>query len=170
MKPFVKTLAKQMIHNRWRTPDMRVKVQQRQSQVFTRRLHNIMNLDLNKAQHLELKDAVEKAPVTGLLMQPVVPAVNTTMNGTTISTPLPVAVLVTRHDRFAAFSKFAHIRADFVGGRQKWSVCCKTKTGYFCLDCGFDVPICRREACRKMHANAPSYRFHGKRKHAVAFA
>ena len=31
MKPFVKTLAKQMIHNRWRTPDMRVKVQQRQS-------------------------------------------------------------------------------------------------------------------------------------------
>ena len=49
MKPFVKTLAKQMIHNRWRTQDMRVRVQQRQIVVFTRRLHNIMNLDLNKA-------------------------------------------------------------------------------------------------------------------------
>ena len=170
MKPFVKTLAKQMIHNRWRTQEARTRVQQRQNMVFTRRLHNIMNLDLNKAQQLVIKDAVEQAPVSGLLMQPVVPAVNTTSNEVTISTPTPVAVLVTRHDRFATFSKFAHIRADFVGGRQKWSVCCKTKTSYFCLDCGFDVPICRRESCRKMHANAPSYRFHEKRKHAVAFA
>jgi hypothetical protein len=166
----VKTLAKQMIHNRWRTQDMRVRVQQQQSVVFTRRLHNIMNLDLNKAQEQELKTALEDVPVTSLLMQLVVPASNTTMRGTTISTPLPVAVLVTHHNRFAAFSKFAHIRADFVGGKQKWSVCCKTKTGYFCLDCGINVPICRRETCRKIHQNTPSYCFRGKRKHAVAFA
>ena len=105
-----------------------------------------MNLNLNKAQHEELKTAVEDAPVTGLLMQPVVPAINTIMRGTTISTPLPVAVLVTHHNRFAVFRKFAHIRADFVNGKQKWSVCYKTTIGYFCLDCGFDVPICRREA------------------------
>ena len=60
MKPFMTSLAKQMIHNRWRTQDMHIRLQQRQSIGFTRRLHNIINLDLNKAQHLELKDAVEK--------------------------------------------------------------------------------------------------------------
>ena len=50
MKPFVKTLAKRMIHNRWRTQEARARVQQRQNMVFKRRLHNIMNPDLNKAQ------------------------------------------------------------------------------------------------------------------------
>ena len=117
-----------------------------------------------------MKTAVKEAPVTGLLTQSVVRAVNSIMHGTATTTPVFVAVLVMRHGRFSAFRKFAHIRSDFQGGKQKWSVCCKTKTGYFCFDCGFDVPVCRREACHKMHTNNPSYHFHGKRKHAVAFA
>lgn len=128
-----------------------------------------MNLDLNKTQEQELKIVVEKAPLMGLLMQPVVPAVDSPLCGIIAMTLVPVVVLVMCHDRFAAFRKFAQIRSDFAGGKQKWYVCCNTKTGYFCLNCCFNMPICRCEACCEIYAEAPLYHFHGKRKHAVAF-
>ena len=67
------------------------------------------------------------------------------------------------HAVFHPFSRYGDVRADFKGGTQRWSKCCKTKTSYFCVDCGFDFPICNKDACQRLHTQAPAYKYDGPR-------
>jgi len=184
---FVKALAKQMLFNKWRSAEMAQRVHQRQVVLYHRQLQTLMSMNLPSSTY----PLVQSPPP---LPRVPIPNTNSTAAAATnvpaTNVPVPqddlggsggmrggtdfraadafiaaaAAAAPTMHTTFHTYSRYGHSRADFKGGTQRWSKCCKTKTSYFCTDCGFDVPICNKDACRRMHTAAPAYRYTGPRK------
>ena len=157
---FAKALAKQMLYNPWRSEQMVYKVHQRQAMMYHRQLQKMMTMNLGTVQTAEVKNASASFAMAGVTVVP------TTPGGVTRAAATVTVQAATDHGTVKPLSEYRYLREDFKGGKQQWSKCCKRKTSYFCVGCGFDMPICNRPHCIALHKANPNSRYTGPRYHA----
>ena len=142
---FMRNLGLQLLLNTWRTDKHKERVAKAQSGWLARTVAVTANVNASAGGTGLLSSSNFLAPGSAAATAGIVKASPASSHGKTLS-----------------YARFAHLRMEFTGGKQRWCKICKLKkTSRFCGDCGFDVPICNprvRPTCISTHKFNPSFR------------